>query len=69
MIDLGSIAFTISPLLSQQRSTGLVILVITSSSIMNFVIYTASLAASYASNYSAYYVELEIMLYLELFPT
>ena len=46
---------------------GLIMLGTTSSSVINFLIQTASLAASEAVIYSVSVVELEVVSYLELF--
>ena len=62
----GSFACAMAPLLSQYKSTGSDILGIIPNSVMNFLIQTASLAASEAAMYSASVVESTIVFYLEL---
>ena len=59
-----------APLLSQYKSIGRTMLGTTPSSIMNFFIQTASLAASEAAMYSDLVVESAVVSCLELFqPT
>ena len=65
--DLGSLACAIALLLSQKRFTGFIMLGTTPSSKMNFLIQTASLAASDAAIYSASVVEFATVLCFELF--
>ena len=65
--DLGSLACVIAPLLSQNRSIEFEILGTTPSPVMNFLIQTASLAASNAAIYSASIVESATVSCFELF--
>ena len=64
--DLGSLAWAIAPLLSQYKFNGSDILGKTPSLVMNFLIHTASLAASEAAIYSASVVESATVSCLEL---
>ena len=65
--DLGSLAYAITPLLSQNRSTWFEILGTTPSLVMNFLIQTTSLAASDVAIYSASVVESAMVTCFELF--
>ena len=56
-----------APLLSQYRGAGLTMLGTTPSSVINFLIQTASLAASKVVMYSALVVESTVVSCLELF--
>ena len=64
--DLGSLAWAIAPLLSQYKATGNAMVGTTPRSEMNFLIQTASLAASDAAIYSASVVESAVVLCLQL---
>ena len=65
--DMGSLAWAIAPLLSQYKFTGSNILGTTPSPAMNFLIQTASLAASEAAIYSASIVDSLMVSFFELF--
>ena len=64
--DLGSLACAMTQLLSQYKSIGYDILGTILNPVMNFLIQTASLAASEATMYSASVLESAIVSYLEL---
>ena len=63
---MGYLACAMAPLLSQYKSTGSDILGIIPNPVMNFLIQTASLAASEVAMYSASIVESATLFYFEL---
>ena len=64
--DLGSLACAMAPLLSQYKSTGFEMLGITPNPVTNFLIQTASLAASEVAIYSVSIIESATVSYFEI---